>query len=289
MAKIRLNPNVANFIVQMDWRDAQGDEQGFSDELVRRYEAGDLIILKNAPLRFDYALLNRVSLPEGRRFQKLSDRFIAYPKLYKPDVARFMLQTFASRPLLYARFRGEVRRVSNDIRRFLGSVFRGYRFGKMGVSWRFTRTGPESLHVDYFAPKSDVDYLRLFVNIDEEPRIWTVSHQLEELIRRNYRRVNLAALRDAPAHEICLHVTRQVLMPLTLLPPEETDRHVIEFEQGDVWLCESRINSHQIYAGRRMIATDFYVDPLSLRDPSQRLEARVRRTMQECEQAMAAA
>ena len=275
MATIHLHPNVANFIVHMDWRDAQGDVPGFSDELVRHYEAGDLIILKNAPFKIDFELLNQVTVPEGKRFQKLSDKFIVYPKLYKPEIARFMLENFAGRPLLYARFRHEVQRVSDDIRTFLRTVFRTYRILKTGVSWRFTETGPESLHVDYFNPKQDFDYLRLFINIDERPRVWTVSHQLDELIRRNFDKAKLAEIVDAPLHQVSLRMTTQVLKLLSFLPPEETDRHVIEFAQGDVWLCETRLNSHQIFSGRRMIATDFYVDPSTMLDPGRRVNTRI--------------
>ncbi len=57
----------------------------------------------------------------------------------------------------------------------------------------------------------------------------------------------------------------------------EQPRHVVHFEQGDVWLCDSRIVSHQIVAGRRLLATHMKGDPESMLDPSQRLEARVRR------------
>ena len=71
-------------------------------------------------------------------------------------------------------------------------------------------------------------------------------------------------------------------IPSATSPPAVTDRHVVEFTQGDVWLCETRINSHQILSGRRLVATDFYVDPSSMLDPEQRVEARVARCMERC-------
>jgi len=282
MTKITLHPNVANFIVRMDWNDSRGDLPGFSEELVRNYEAGKLILLGNAPFTIDFPLLNQVSLPEDSGVQKLSDKFLVYPKLYKPRVAKFMFENFAGRPLLYARFRREVRSVSGQIRSFLGSMFRGYRFARRGVSWRFTRTGPESLHLDFFKPKGDFDYLRLFINIDEEPRVWSVTHQLEELVARTWESARLIDLMGAPPHVLTQHINNHLLYGLSHRPPEETDRHVIEFAQGDVWLCESRTTPHQIISGRRMIATDFYVDPSSMRDPSRRVVARVERCMQAC-------
>jgi 3-deoxy-D-manno-oct-2-ulosonic acid (Kdo) hydroxylase len=289
VASIKLHPNVANFFIEMDWADSRGAVAEFSERMVRHYEAGDVILLKNAPFSIDYDLLNQVALPKGRRFQKLSDKFISYPKVYRSEVATFMLENFASRPLFYLKFRHEVRRVSHQVRDFLSTAFSRYRLSKKGVSWRFTETGPESLHLDFFKPKADVDYLRLFINIDHQPRIWTMTHQVEELIERNYEKAGLAELQNAPSHQICQRLTDTVLKPLSLLPPDETDRHVVSFDQGDVWVCESRINSHQIFAGRRMIATDFYIDPTSLLDPSLRAPARIARCMQRCAQRTVAA
>jgi hypothetical protein len=59
------------------------------------------------------------------------------------------------------------------------------------------------------------------------------------------------------------------------------DRHVVRFAPGEVWLCETRLNSHEIYSGHRLVATDFYVDSGSMLDPSQRVEARVRRALEQ--------
>jgi hypothetical protein len=183
---------------------------------------------------------------------------------------------------VYFRIRQEIIRVTEDVRRFVHNLFETYRIQKESVSWRFTPTGPEPLHVDWFRPTDDLHYVRLFVNIDEEPRVWTISHQLEDLITRYYEQAELAELRGSPSNAVIDRMNRRVLNPVSYLPPAETDRHVVEFAQGDVWLCETRINSHQIFSGRRLIATDFYVDPSSMLDPEQRVEARVGRRMESC-------
>jgi hypothetical protein len=127
----------------------------------------------------------------------------------------------------------------------------------------------------------------MFINIDEEPRIWTVSHQLEELIARSYASAELAQLGGSPSNSIIDRINSRVLTPLSYEPMSKSDRHIIEFAQGDVWLCETRINSHQIFSGRRVVATDFYVDPASMLDPEQRVEARVRRALERCRRAAA--
>jgi hypothetical protein len=266
----------------MDWRDSKSDPLGFRTELLKYYEAGKIILLKNSPISIDYALLNKLHLPKGQRFQKLSYKTLIYPRMYKTDIAKLMLMKFGRTPVLYFKLRQEILRVTKKVRRFVRDVFKPYRIQKESVSWRFTPTGPEPLHVDWFRPTDDLHYIRMFVNIDEEPRIWTVSHQLEELIARNYASAQLAQLGGCPSNSIIERINHQVLNPVSYEPASETDRHVVEFAQGDVWLCETRINSHQIFSGRRLIATDFYVDPSSMLDPEQRVEARVARCMERC-------
>ena len=282
MARIRYHTNVADFFVHIDWRELQGDPLGFRTEFIRNYEAGKIILLKNLPLSMNYSLLNKLTLPKGRQFQKLSYKTLIYPRMYKVDIAKLILTKFSRTPILYFKLRREILRVTNEVCRFVRDVFKPYRICKESVSWRFTATGPEDLHVDWFRPTDDLHYIRMFINIDEQPRVWTVSHQLEELIARNFVSAGLAELDGSPSNSIIDRINHRVLNPVSYEPPCETDRHVVEFAQGDVWLCETRINSHQIFSGRRMVATDFYVDPSSMLDPEQRVEARVARCMERC-------
>ena len=129
-------------------------------------------------------------------------------------------------------------------------------------------TGPEGLHVDYFRNDEDLHYLRIFVNVDREPRVWTLGHQLEELIERYYDEARLFELAEAPSNALCSRLNEVVFDHVNALPRSAMDRHVVSFALGDVWLCETRLNSHEIYAGQRLVATDFYVDPASMLDPS---------------------
>jgi hypothetical protein len=59
------------------------------------------------------------------------------------------------------------------------------------------------------------------------------------------------------------------------LPRSAMARHIVHFAPGDVWLCETRLNSHEIYSGHRLVATDFYVDPAWMQNPGLRVDAQV--------------
>ena len=281
MADIELSPNVADPFVRMDWHDGRGDPVGFRSTLVRNYELGKVIVLENAPFDINFDVLNKVSLPCGRSSQKLSDKFFRTPKLHRADVRRLLYTAFGLDVTLYLAFSREVRRLSASLRDFARDVFRPYRFLKLGVSWRFTLTGPEGLHVDYFRNEEDLHYLRIFVNVDNDARVWTLSHQLEELIRRYYDEARLSQLADAPSNAVCSRLNKVVFDHVNALPRNAMDRHVVRFAPGEVWLCETRLNSHEIYSGHRLVATDFYVDSGSMLDPSQSVDARVRRALEQ--------
>jgi 3-deoxy-D-manno-oct-2-ulosonic acid (Kdo) hydroxylase len=280
VADIELNSRVANPFVRMDWNEEGHDPAGFRSELVRLYELGKVIILENAPFQINFALLNKISLPQGRTFQKLSDKFLCAPKLYRADVRRLLYDAFGIDVMLYLDFRREVGRLSASLRDFARDVFQTYRFLKLDVSWRFTPTGPEGLHVDYFKRVEDLHYLRIFLNVDHQPRVWTVSHQLEELIERYSKEARLLELIQAPSNAVCSRLNEVVFDHVNALPRSAMDRHTASFAPGEVWLCETRLNSHEIYSGHRLVATDFYVHPASMLDPSQRVEARVKRSLE---------
>jgi hypothetical protein len=113
---IELSPRVADPFVRMNWRDEGNDPAGFRAALMRDYEQGKVIILENAPFRIDFDLLNKVSLPRGRRFQKLSDKILCTPRLYRAEVRRLLYEAFGTDILLYLAFRREVMRVGASAR-----------------------------------------------------------------------------------------------------------------------------------------------------------------------------
>ena len=106
MTDIELSPRVADPFVRMNWRDEGNDPAGFRAALMRDYERGKVVILENAPFRIDFDLLNKVSLPRGRRFQKLSDRILCTPRLYRAEVRRLLYEAFGTDILLYLAFLG---------------------------------------------------------------------------------------------------------------------------------------------------------------------------------------
>ena len=62
------------------------------------------------------------------------------------------------------------------------------------------------------------------------------------------------------------------------------ERHSIAFEQGDIWLADSRLISHQIYQGNRAAIYMFHIKPESMHDPEMRFNRRIARLHQQLSQ-----
>lgn len=289
MAEIEHSAAVVDRFVRLDWRHRAADPRAFDAALIAHYEAGDIVLLDNPPFVVDFDVLNRVSFPQGRDYQKLTDKFLTRPKLHRREVRRLFHGAFGFDLVLYARFRREVKRLSEELRSFARSLAPAYRFLKQGVSWRFTPTGPEGLHVDYFRRAEDTHYLRIFINVDRQPRVWTVGPRLQDLIERYAEEAGLLELEGRPSNEVCRRLNDRVFDPINRQPRSAMDRHVVRFAPGDVWLCETRLNSHEIFSGHRLVATDFYVDPMSMLDPSRRVDAQVDRCLRQLTRGTAAA
>lgn len=287
MPNITLDPHLRNFFVEMDWRERAAAGQAFDDRLVRHYEAGDVILLKNPPFRIASDIFHRIRFPAGDEFKKLHAQSLLLPKLYKPKVAKFFFGVFGADMPLYFGFRRAVNDLTAQLTDFVTQVFRTYRFLTHDVNWRFSPTGPEPLHFDYPSSTTDLQYVRVFVNLDDAPRIWRVGPQLEELIEQYYDEAGLDALQGAHPNVITERITFEILERWRE-KGTPAPRHHVEFLPGEVWICESRINSHEIYSGNRAVITHFHADPRSMLDPEQRVSARVERAMARAREARAA-
>ena len=278
MTKIIKSPDLPDCFVEIDWRDRAQGPEAFSERVVRHYEGGDVVILRNSPITADFELLNQISLPRGPAYKKIRDDRFTHLQLNRESLRlhRYLLQHY---PLKYRAFCREITRASDAIRDAAKQLFPGYRFTKTPCSWRFTPTGPEHMHIDHFGALGDEEekwYLRIFLNVDEEPRLWNLGYTLEGMAARFYRESGMAEWRDGRGSDF----SRELGLWLYGKKGENRDgdwpRHEIEWATGDVWIVDSRLHSHQVMKGRRMMATGFEVDINTMRDRSNSLDTRVR-------------
>jgi hypothetical protein len=151
----------------------------------------------------------------------------------------------------------QVRRINDQIRNTLDVVFAGYRFQRRDVIWRFTETRVENLHFDVDRGCDDLELIRLYVNIDDIPRIWYTSGTFTATAQEHYQALHLARFRDQPTDALLLELSKKVLGGWINRGRESAPKHLILFEPGDVWLSDGRAVSHQVVYGRRVVSSLF--------------------------------
>ena len=271
MAKLTINPDVENYIHEFDWKAGQTDFERMRQQIVSLFEEGQLVILKNHPIKIDTDLLSSFEVPNTERYRELTYKQLLFPKLWKARDRGLMFGTFGLDVRRYLRVRAEIQRVNQELLRLLHVIFPSYRVEREQYSWRFLETGYFilPLHLDSYGSDEDRQYVRFFINLDREPRVWRVSHRVDEMMRRHYRDQDWGRFTNAPANQLCSSVSRLIH------ESPDIPCHEISFEQGDLWLVDTRTVPHGVVSGNRMVVTHFWIDPQSMENPSKRLDARV--------------
>ena len=280
MATIIRNPVVADSIVEVDI----GDDAGVSDAR-KAYENGDVVLIRNRRLDLDYPFLNSLDFDvDGpadilRKIKKYThENILALSSNPKSEVDQFVYSSvFKSDSGRLAAFQAQVRSGNNQVEGVYRQIFPNYKLNKGVFTWRFTSTLFENLHWDNFHTPEDFHQVRVFVNVDSSPRIWRISHKIEEYARQIYEQKGLARWRAETPDQFNFRINNKILGGMERPLMDGLDLHHLAFDQGDIWLAETRIASHQIYSGRRAIASMFYVDPMSMDDPEQRFNRRIER------------
>lgn len=163
-----------------------------------------------------------------------------------------------------------IRSTVNGVRNTVQRLYSNYEFtGYENHSLRLVETFPEGLHVDsYLGQNDDEVRLRVFINMDNVPRVWRTGLKASALFR-TYK----SAIGDYDK----LH-PNDINAAINICLAEETIHaaHELFFAPYAVWVCDSQLVSHEIVYGRKGWAFTFGVKASSLNDPQKAFQARMR-------------
>ncbi len=229
--------------------------------IVGPYEAGKVIVLPDLKPQIDFGFWSSLKSEDWRGFRKL--------KLRGEEAAidRALLDQAPDRGVLE-----EVQRQVQDLYRQLLPVyyalFRPYRFKSRMAIARLNTIMNDDMHFDTYDVMYEDHFARMFVNLDDQPRIWHASWTVQEIHERFGDRITpeeYASLSDKDLWaELRWRTFRNAAGDKWW---DGHPRHVMFFQPGDVWLVDSRQTAHQIFYGRRAISIDFAVDVASMQDP----------------------
>jgi len=278
MARIIMNPKVAENVVSLDM-----DAPGGTDLIRKHYEDGDVVILKDKRLDLDYKFLNSLNFnidasPEIlKRVKKFTHgKIMGLKPGSKDETGRALFeQTFQGDPGRLQAYKEQVEYGNKQLFDIYKKIFPKYEDYKLAYTWRFTETIFENLHWDNIGIDDDYQQVRIFVNVDSAPRIWHVSHKIDEYAKANYEKENLGRWKKLVPDSFNSKVNNEILGGMARPLLDGLEVHHIAFEQGEIWLAETRIASHQIYSGRQAIACMYYIKHESMDNPSKRFNKRV--------------
>jgi len=158
--------------------------------------------------------------------------------------------------------------VNSQIRSALHAIFSGYRFSRREIIWRFAETRVENLHFDTDKNCDDLELIRLYVNLDDVPRIWYTGGTFASLGNEWYEKLDLGRFRNESHDKLLKELTMKVFGDWHARGRDKVPRHLVMFEPGDVWLSDGRLVAHQVVYGRRVVSTLFVAPADAVPDPT---------------------
>jgi hypothetical protein len=174
-------------------------------------------------------------------------------------------------------FREQVKAGNAQADTLYTGLFPSYTCNRRVYTWRFTSTKFENLHWDNFGIAEPFQQVRIFTNISSSPRLWRTSHRIYDFAQPLYSEHRMERFAHKPGDDLNFFVNNKVLGGMKAPCLDRLPKHHIAFEQGDVWLCETRIVAHQIYYGDKAFAAMYFSDPQTMERPELHFDACISR------------
>jgi len=279
MAIILRDPLVADYIVEREIN-SEADRV----EVQRLYEEGYLVLLRGVKFDLDLDFLNGIDFDVPgpaeilHKVKKLTGhKFLALsPKSSAPIDTFVFHEIFGSDEGKLAYFQEQVRSGNAQSDALYARLFPQYVATRTVHTWRFTETMYENLHWDVFGIPEVFHQVRIFTNLARSPRLWRVSHRVDEFAETIYEEWNLSQFADKSGDDLLRFLNKDILLGKAPCLDRQPKHHVA-FEQHDVWICETRLLAHQIYHGERAFAAMYFSEPERMSHPELGFEVRIER------------
>ncbi|MGZ8370183.1 MAG: Kdo hydroxylase family protein [Caulobacteraceae bacterium] len=278
MARIFKNPNLPDYFVEVPGVTAKTDPAQVAP-VTEAFEDGKVIVLPDLKFRIDHDFWANLPTDRYPHLKKLTSK---PPK--EKGLARQIERDLAEAGvpwLLRRRLRGEIRHIHAQVLPIYEALFAGYRFVQPHAVWRLNTIMTENMHVDTYWDPQPNHFARMFINLDNQPRIWHTSWPIKEIYDRYAAKVPDEVKAEADPEKFRAAVSRAAFGGWNKVWWDTEPRHVIFFDPGDVWIVDSRQIAHQIFYGRRALSIDFFVDPASMLHPERQYITMADRLMRE--------
>jgi hypothetical protein len=278
MTQIFINPEIEDYFVEHDFREARTDNQ-VQQSVVEDFSNEKIILLRNLKLDADFAFLRGVTFYQKWKWKKLAlSSFEAVPAEQRKDIPQivdFVQEIFTGDWGRFTYFLEQATLMNSQIRAAVHSIFANYQFSQRHIIWRFTETRVENLHFDIDRNCDNFELIRLYFNLDDIPRIWYTSATFTTTARQWYDKLDLSRFRSKPYDKLLKELTTRVFGDWHMRGKDKVPRHLVLFEPGDVWLSDGRLVSHQVIYGRRVVSTLFIANLDGVPEPKKTFAQKV--------------
>lgn len=262
MADLFVNPNLPNYFVSAPDVTSATTDRSF----VSQFESAKVITFPNLDAAIDHdfwAALDTGKYPALRKFgAQLLESDARTMQLHREAlVARGVDDGLIN--ALCAQFET----IYRALLPVYEGIFAGYEFTKRKVVWRLNTIRNENMHLDVYAEENNDHFARMFVNLDNQPRIWQTSWTIDDLMEKLRDRFPPSAFEGKTRAQIWSDMSFSLFGPSPKHWWDDQPRHVAYFDPGDVWIVDSRQIAHQIFYGRRALSIDFSVKRESMGNP----------------------
>jgi hypothetical protein len=279
MTQVFINPEVVDYFVEYDFREVRSDDSRVRDSIIEDFANEKIILLRNLNLDADFVFLQNVTFYQKWKWKKLAlSNFEAIPAKQRrqvPEIVAFVQDVFAGDWGKFDYFLDQATFVNTQIRSAVDTIFAKYSFAQRHIIWRFTETRVENLHFDVDRNCDNLELIRLYINLDDIPRIWYTSGTFTETAHEWYNKLELTRFRGQSHDKLLKELTTRVFGDWHMRGKDKVPRHMVLFEPGDVWLSDGRLVSHQVIYGRRVVSTLFAADVNNVPDPNRTFAQKV--------------
>jgi len=264
LSVIYKNPELTDYFAKLNFR--ANTPRADIPSIIKPYETGRVMHFPRLDLEIDHGFWAGLKTDDLVKLKKLSSSPTPGDPRQDPLLDRRLAE--ADVPAgLRRKLKREITRLYERVLPIYESLFAGYRFTRRQVVWRLNTVRNENMHVDTYVSDYTDHFARLFINLDDQPRIWMTSWTLDELYARFGDRLPPEAVVRSEPGDIHRAINEAAFGGRSTVWWDNQPRHVCYFDPGDVWAVDSRQVSHQIFYGRRAVSIDFFVDPSSMVKP----------------------
>jgi hypothetical protein len=269
MPKIIRNPLLPDRIRIIDYRVFADAPSGKAAELTDWYENGDLLILKNYRFKAGCDVFNQVLFPNRRYAAKtmlhVDERAHGEPPREREwaEMAKLLENTAVS----LDQFKSAVGAANAELIRVADSLFPFYDYVKRHCVYNLTEMLAHNMHFDSPQHAGEFSQLRIFVNLDDFPRIWRVGDTIENAVRQCYAGARLDKTIGQHPRQFTRTTTLHAFGDRYQSGAHSQPMHSIAFQPGEVWFLNPNMLAHEVVYGRRLLDGVFLFEADKLRNP----------------------